>query len=467
MAGLQRVVALGEGEPEEGEAARLRYSDAWLPAGGHVLRGREGTPDELATIVYTSGTTGRPKGVMLSHRNILSNAAAPLTIIDFSSDDLFLSFLPLSHMLERMAGYYMPMMAGATVAYARGIPQLADDLATLQPTVMIAVPRIFERIHGRIRQGLEKGGALRRALFDATVEAGWAVFERAQGRRGCGLRALTWPLLRRLVAARAVALFGSRLRLVVSGGAALSPAVSRVFIGLGLNLVQGYGLTETSPVVAVNPPENNLPSSVGPALPGVEVQVGGHDELLVRGPNVMLGYWNNHAATAAVIDDEGWFHTGDRVSIGPKGHITITGRIKEILVLSNGEKVPPAEMELAITLDPLFEQVVVVGEGRPYLAAVAVLSGDHWAGFAQSLGLDPMKESSLADKGLHHEVVARVGRLCHGFPAYAKIRRVHVTLEPWSVDNGLMTPTLKVKRNRVLQHYAAAIEAMFADGPAV
>ena len=469
LEGLERIVVLGDGEAD-GTEPRLRYSEEWLPEGGHVLRARDGDTaelgDALATIVYTSGTTGRSKGVMLSHRNILSNAAAANSLHDFHGGDLFLSFLPLSHMLERTAGYYMPMMAGASVAYSRSIPLLADDLTSLRPTVLIAVPRIFERIYGRIQHGLAKGPAVRRALFHAAVEAGWHRFEREQGRRGWGPRLLLEPLLRRLVGEKVQAKLGGRLRLVVSGGAALSPGVARVFIGLGLDLVQGYGLTECAPVVSCNRPRNNLPAGVGPAMPGVDVRVGEDDELLVRGPNVMLGYWNNHAATAQVIDADGWFHSGDQVRIEESGHITITGRIKDILVLSNGEKVPPGDMETALAADPLLEQVVVVGEGRPYLSALVVLCGDHWPGFAQGLGLDPLNAESLFDKRLHHEVVARIGRLCHDFPSYAKVRRVLLTLEPWTIDNGLLTPTMKVKRSVVLERFAADVEAMYASGPA-
>ena len=464
--GLQRIVVLGD-EGDDAEEPRLRCSERWLPDGGHVLRGRDGESDSLATIVYTSGTTGRPKGVMLSHHNILFTAAGPHDFFEFRPDDLFLSFLPMSHMLERMAGYYMPMLVGAGVAYARSIPQLAEDLTTLRPTIMIVVPRIFERIHGRIQQGLEKGPAVRRALFRAAVNTGWHRFERDQGRRGWGPGLLIEPLLRRLVGDKVLAKLGGRLRLVVSGGAALPAEISRAFLGFGLNLVQGYGLTETSPVVSCNVPEENLPASVGPPMPGIEVRVGEDDELLVRGPNVMQGYWNNHAATAQVIDSDGWLHTGDQVSIGERGHITLTGRIKDILVLSNGEKLPPGDMEMAIGLDPLFEQVMVVGEGRPYLSALAVLSGDLWPGLAQRLGLDPLNAASLADKRLHHELVSRVGALCHDFPSYAKVRRVHLTLEPWSVDNGLITPTMKVKRNVVLERFAAEVEGMYAGGPAV
>jgi long-chain acyl-CoA synthetase len=464
---LKRVVLLDAGkdtsrpDPDHRVVAAAR----WLPAGGRELRKRRGDPHSLASIVYTSGTTGRPKGVMLSHHNMLSVAHASLTVIDCYQQDLFLSFLPLSHTLERTAGYYLPMMAGAGVAYSRSVAQLADDLQIVRPTALIAVPRIFERVYGRIKDQLTKQPAFHRWLFDATVRVGWRRFRRQQGRAGWRLGQVFWPLLRRLVADKIMQRLGGRLRIAVSGGAPLSPEVARVFLALGVPLLQGYGLTESSPVVSVNPFDDNDPASVGVPLRGIEVRIGEADELLVRSPGVMLGYWNNHAATAEMIDANGWLHTGDQARINGR-HIYITGRIKDILVLSNGEKVPPADMEMAIALDPLFEQVLVLGEGRPYLTALVVLNADLWPGLAQECGLDPMAYASLEDPRLLGLLQRRIKAALKDFPGFAKIRRVTALLEPWTVDNGLMTPTLKVKRKQVLDQYGPQVRAMYDEGPA-
>ncbi|HHQ41506.1 MAG TPA: long-chain fatty acid--CoA ligase [Chromatiales bacterium] len=460
---LRRVVVLGEPSGELGDG-RARYAAEWLPAEGE-LRARRGDPHALASIVYTSGTTGRPKGVMLSHHNMLAVAHAALTLVDCYQEDLFLSFLPLSHTLERTGGYYLPMMAGAAVAYARSIPQLAEDLRTVRPTLIVAVPRIFERVYVRLRQQLAKGPAVRRVLFDATVSVGWRRFEHAQGRGRWSPDFLLWPLLDRLVARKVRERLGGRLRAAVSGGAALPLDVARVFIGLGVPILQGYGLTEAAPVVSVNTFDDNDPRSVGIPLPGVEVRIGEDDELLVRGPGVMLGYWNNHAATSAAIDAEGWLHTGDQARI-ENGHIYITGRLKDIIVLSNGEKVPPVDMEQAICLDPLFDQALVVGEGRPYLAACVVLDAEQWVPFARSLGVDPLDRASLASPKVKRALLRRIGEALHGFPGYAKVRQVHATLEPWTVEDGTLTPTLKLKRGVVCERLAAEIEAMYAAGPA-
>ena len=461
---LRVVVADSVREPARGngEDPRVVSRADWLPATAPELTQREGNPDSLATIVYTSGTTGRAKGVMLSHRNLLFDAQASLTMVDCYREDLFLSFLPLSHTLERTAGYYLPMLAGAGVAFARSIPQLAEDLQQIRPTGMFAVPRVFERVYRRVLDQVAARPLPVRLLFRLAVRAGWINFQRDQGRRGWHPLLLLWPFLRRKVATPVLAKLGGRLRITVSGGAPLPREVAHLFIGLGLPLLQGYGLTETSPVVSVNRLSDNDPDSVGLPLRGLEVRVGANEELLIRGPSVMLGYWNNHAATAQMIDSDGWLHSGDQARI-EGGHIYITGRIKDILVLSNGEKVPPADMEMAITLGPLFEQVLVVGEGRSYLSALVVLSADLWPGLTLEYGLDPEREASLDDPRLHKDLLKRIREALRDFPGYAKIRRISLTLEPWSVDNGMLTPTLKVKRAEVLRRHEKAVARMY-DG---
>jgi long-chain acyl-CoA synthetase len=443
---------------------RVRFVRDWLPGESMALARRAGDPHALATIVYTSGTTGRSKGVMLTHYNMLSIAHAALTMIDVFQEDLFLSFLPLSHTLERTGGYYLPMMAGATVAFARSVPQLAEDLLMIRPTVLIAVPRIFERVFVRMQDQMARQSALARALFRLTTAVGWHRFQRLQQRAGWHPKLLAWPLLRRLVADKITARLGGRLRLSVSGGAALPLPVAKTFISLGVPILQGYGLTETSPVISVNQPRDNEPASVGIPLNGVELRIGDDDELLVKTPGRMLGYWNNHAATTGVIDAGGWLHTGDQARLA-NGHVYITGRIKDILVLSNGEKVPPMDMEMAICLDPLIDQAIIVGEGRPYLSAILVLNPDGWLGLARHYGLDDYSDASLEDERLCNHFVNVIKQHLSDFPGYAKVRRVILVREPWTVDNGLLTPTLKVKRALVMAKFADRIEALYAGGP--
>ncbi len=414
------------------------------------LQSSRAEPDELATIVYTSGTTGKPKGVMLSHRNILWNAHSGLRAVSVYDTDSFLSFLPLSHTLERTIGYYLPMMCGAEVAYARSIPHLAEDLQTLKPTVLISVPRIYERVYNRIQESLTK--PIARKLFNAAVNVGWARFEKSQGRGGWKPGMCLWPLLNTLVAGKIMAKLGGRLRIAICGGAPLPSTVGRTFVGLGLNLLQGYGMTESSPVISVNTFENNDPASVGPAMPDVEVKIGDKDELLARSPGVMLGYWKNEEATANTVDADGWLHTGDKAKL-EGGRVYITGRLKDIIVLANGEKVPPSDMEDAILSDPLFEQVMVLGEGQPFLSALLVLNET----VAQNEGLS----TSPNTDELRHKILPRVSKTLAEFPGYAQVRRVAVVEEGWTVENGLLTPTLKLKRSPIMKRHQDKIEEIY------
>ncbi len=455
--GLQRIVTR---KPIADTDPRLRSLAQWLPQTDEPFRSGGMDPSEPATIVYTSGTTGRPKGVMLSHRNLLSNAYASLCAVPAGPDDDFLSFLPLSHTLERTAGYYLPMISGATVTFARSIPQLAEDLQIVRPTVLISVPRIYERVHNRLRAQLEERPPLARRLFDATVTVGWDRFLHRQGRGPWRASFLLWPLLQRLVSRKVMARLGGRMRVAMCGGAPLSPDVARVFIGLGLELLQGYGLTEASPVIGVNRPADNDPASIGPPIDGVEVRIGADGELLARGPNVMLGYWNQPQATAQMIDAEGWLHTGDKARI-ENGHIYLTGRLKEIIVLANGEKVSPADMELAVSLDPLFDQVMVLGEGRPYLCALAVLNVDVWRVLAEASGLDPEDPASLRSEAAQTAVLERIARRLASFPGYAQVRRVALLPESWTIEADLITPTMKLRREQILEHHADQVAALY------
>lgn len=455
---LRRIVVLegvtGTDEP------RAREAMSWLPGANVTIEPVGNEPDALATLVYTSGTTGRPKGVMLTHRNIISNVYAGLCSVPVTPRDVFLSFLPLSHALERTVGYYLPMAAGARVAFARSIADLAQDFLHVRPTVVITVPRVFERVHARLREQL-KAAPLKRVMFDRAVALGWARFLHAQGRGPRPAGNWMWPLLDRLVAKRVRERMGGRLRLAIVGGAAMPPAIARVFLALGMEVDQGYGLTETAPVVSVNTARRNRPESVGPPLRGVELKIGAHDELLVRGENVMRGYWRDDAATRAVLDADGWFRTGDQARI-EDGHLYITGRLKEIIVLANGEKVAPADIEAAILEDGLFEQALVVGEGRPFLAALVVLRHEAWLALAWRLRLKPNDPAAPGSKAAEAEMLRRIRERLHAFPGYARIQRVAAELTPWSFEDGLLTPTLKLRRLQILERHKDALERLYA-----
>jgi len=440
---------------------RLVELEHWLPHAAAEYDAGTWESDRLASIVYTSWTTGNPKGVMLSHANILADTYAGLGRVAIYPDDLFLSFLPLSHTLERTAGYYLAIMAGACVAHVRSLEKLADDLPIVRPTVIISVPRVFERIHKRILGRLAIEPSWKQHLFSLAVKVGWQRFLREQGRGGWSPILLLWPLLNQLIARKILAALGGRIRVAICGGAPLNAEVARLFIALGLPVLQGYGLTETSPVVSVNSLEDNRPETVGRPLAGVAVKLGENSELLVKGPNVMSGYWHNPAKTEAVIDPDGWFRTGDQAVIGTEGHITITGRIKEIIVLSNGEKVPPADIEQAIAADPLFEQVLVVGEGKPYLSALVVLNAVEWERLNNSPAVVSQEEILSVSSAVERKLLVRINERMINFPGYAQIRRVQATPGPWDVAGGLLTATLKIRRKQIISRFAEEIDRLY------
>ncbi|WP_051026632.1 AMP-dependent synthetase/ligase [Bradyrhizobium cosmicum] len=453
------------------DAAGLAAADARVVALDQWLAGAPGAtaplpdvavnPDDLAAIVYTSGTTGRPKGVMLSHDNIIANVKAIAHRIAASPEDVFLSFLPLSHTFERTGGYYYPIAAGACVAYARSVPLLSEDLKQVRPTVLISVPRIYERIYALIMQHRATAGAVERALLDLTLAIGGRRFDARQGHGARSLRErLAWPLLKRLVADKVLAQLGGRLKVAVSGGAPIAEPVIRLFLSLGLDVLQGYGMTETSPVVSVNTIEDNDPHSVGHVLDGIEVRLGDNDELQVRGPSVMLGYWHKPDETRRVKDADGWLHTGDQARID-NGRITITGRIKDILVTSTGEKIAPVDLETAILADPLFEQALVVGEQRPFLTALVVLNARAWVQEKERLAASG-KQGGAAERAA---LLARIAAAVKAYPSYATPRAVWWTLDPWTIAAGLLTPTLKNKRPALEHRFADEIAQIYAKKP--
>src|SRR4051812_44642040 len=258
-----------------------------------------------------------------------------------------------------------------------------------------------------------------------------------------------------------MARLGGRLKAGFAGGAALSTDVSRVFIGLGLPVIQGYGLTETSPVSCANSLGDNVPASVGKAAPGVEVKIGDKNALMIKGPNVMLGYWNNEEATRAMVGADGWLNSGDTARIDEAGHVFITGRLKEIIVMSNGEKIPPVDIEAAISRDTLFEQVLLIGEGKPYLSVLANLSRDQWAKVAAESGY-AAGDAALREPAVEKMLLARIAVQMKEFPGYAQVRRIRAALEPWTVENGLLTPTLKLRRSRVVDKFQAELDSMYS-----
>ena len=463
---LKRVVVLARPDEDLGGDPRAVRGAQWLAAAaGKPAAARPVDPQSLAAIVYTSGTTGRPKGVMLSHANVVANVLAASRCVAAAPDDLFLSFLPLSHTFERTGGYYLPIAVGATVAYARSVAHLVEDMRNVRPTILVSVPRIYERAYLAIHERLAKRGAVAQRLSALAERIGWRRFEAAQGigpGPSFGER-LIWPALDRLVGRKVRAAFGGRLRIAVTGGAPMPFNVARLFLAMGVEVLQGYGMTESSPVVSVNRLGRNDPRSVGEILAGVSVKLGANDELLVKGPSVMQGYWRRPEDSAKALTPDGWLRTGDQARI-EGDRIFIKGRIKDIIVTSTGEKVSPVDLELAIEADPLFEQAMVLGEQRPFIAALAVVNREALVAAAKSIGLSGAPEALVAAPPMREVALNRIRRAVAHFPDYATPRKVWLTLEPWTVAGALMTPTLKLKRLNIETAFAAEIAAMYAKG---
>lgn len=466
---LKYVVITDEAvSPQQTGNISVTNIDAWLQAGMGSALPKGPKPDDLAALVYTSGTTGNPKGVMLTHRAILSNIVGVLGTIWPYVDDVWLSFLPLSHTFERTTSYYIALGMGNLVAFNRGIGQLQDDMRMIRPTLMMSVPRVYEKIYAKVYDRLAQKSAFTRFMMHWAIEVGY--------RRFCAHNGMPTPFefsqlldplvvgfLDRFVGQTVRNIFGGRPRILIAGGAAFSPDVSKFFLGLGVNIYQGYGLTETCPIVSVNAIGSNHPNTVGKALSNLRVRIGDNDELQVKGPSLMLGYWNQSKATQKVFTQDGWFKTGDQADLYSDGDIRIKGRIKEIIVTSTGEKISPVDMEQAIETDPLFSQAMLVGDNRPYIAALVVVNPQCWKQFISDMNLDPNDESVYNKSEVRSAVLRRIRAATNRFPKYGIPRNVRLLHEEWTIDNGMLTPTLKLKRREICKRYVLEIESLYGD----
>ena len=466
---LKDVIFTDESSPESRQDGVNHWDlESWLATGHDVTELPQGpSEDDLAAIVYTSGTTGKPKGVMLTHKNVVSNVINTLKTVYPKPGDVFLSFLPVSHTFERMAGYYLALGMGCTIVYTRSIQQLAEDFRIVRPNVIISVPRIYERIFAKVQAKLARESKFVRFLFNWAVEVGWRRFcahYRLPTQQGTlsVLDPIVWPILERLVSKTLLNQFGGQLRIAISGGAAMNPKVAKAFCGLGLPIIQGYGMTESSPIIAGNSLTYNHPSTVGKPLPETQVRLAEDNEIQVKSPSVMKGYWNRPQASREAFTDDGWLKTGDVGEFDREGFLKIVGRIKEIIVTSTGEKVPPADLELAIEIDPLFDQAFVIGENRPFISSIVVLNKEEWKKLASTLDLDPNDPESLIATVTRNAVLKRIKAAAKGFPQYALPRNVCMTLEPWTIENGLITPTLKLKRKALSEKFAPQIQTLYA-----
>ncbi len=422
-------------------------------------------PDDLASIIYTSGTTGDPKGAMLTHSNFMSNAQAATEIVSITPDDVFLSFLPLSHVFERMGGHYLPLSGGATIAYAESLFTIRQDMQEVRPTIMMSVPRLYEGMHERIIRSVKEGSSTKQKIFHWSVGVGAKVSQAIQRRRKPNpVLSLKASIANKLVFQKLKAVTGGRLRFFVSGGAPLSKAIAEFFHAAGILILEGYGLTETSPVISVNQPDRWKFGTVGPIVPGVEVKIAEDGEILSRGPHIMQGYFNKPSDTAEAIDADGWFHTGDIGEIDAEGFLTITDRKKNILVLSNGKNVAPQPIENQLKQSPYISEIMLLGDQRSTVSALIVPSFDELKEYTEAQQLEAEDIPALLQtQEVQRLIRSEINQYSADFADFERVRRFTLMAEEFSEKSGEMTPTLKLKRSVVMENHKAAIDQMYGD----
>lgn len=420
--------------------------------------------EDLLTLIYTSGTTGNPKGVMLTHKNLMSNILAAQDTVRLYDEDILLSYLPMCHSYERMSGYYLAFSIGASVYMAESIETVAENLREVRPTIMTSVPRLFERIKSRVENAVEKEGGAKAKIFKWATSVGRSYVDAAE-RGGAGpIMKLQHALADKLVFSKIRERTGGRLRFFVSGGAALSVDVGKFFAMAGIHILEGYGLTETSPVLSINRLNDEQLGTVGQPLHNVEIRIADDGEILARGPNIMKGYWRDQAATDEVLTPDGWFHTGDIGEFTRDGRLRITDRKKHILVSSGGKNIAPQPIEQLLTQSPLVDQALLIGNNREFCTALIVPDEEAVKAWASKNGYSV---SSLADAvtsaELHQAIMTDVNRLQRDLSKFERVRRIALLPTAFTVDNGMMTPTLKIKRKVVEMEYASQIDSMYAE----
>jgi long-chain acyl-CoA synthetase len=451
------------------ERGHARMTGEWGVGREFRDASRRVTPDDLATIVYTSGTTGEPKGVMLTHGNLTANLFAGAKALDVRQDDVALSFLPLSHAFERMVAYIY-LLCGVTVAFAESFETIGRDIAAVKPTVVTGVPRVYEKLHDRIVEKGQAGSVLKSAVFRWAIGVGRARGEAIlRGRALSPLTSIQASLADRLVFAKIREGLGGRLRYFVSGSAPLSGSIAEFFHGIGLPVIEGYGLTETAPILTVNPPEAPRVGTVGKPIQGVELRIATDGEILARGANVMKGYYRKPDATAAVLKD-GWFHTGDIGTIDTNGYLTITDRKKDLLVTSGGKKVAPQPIEEVLKRSPLVNETVILGDRRKFVAALIVPDFKVLQRRLQDLGRPPADLSDAKSRAallerqdiltLYQEVIDALNR---DLSQFERIKRFVLLPSEFSIESGELTPTLKVRRKVVEERWKTEIENLYRE----
>jgi long-chain acyl-CoA synthetase len=419
--------------------------------------------DDVATIVYTSGTTGNPKGVVLTHKNIVSNTSSAVERCSLTADDVVMSYLPLAHVLERTCGYYAILFGGGCIGYAEDPTTLAEDAEQIRPTLLLTVPRIMEKAYSKVIGKVEGSSPIRRRLVFAAIKNLNEYANRKYRKQSISLwLKLKKSIFDKLVASKFRKLGGGRIRLIVSGAAPLDRQLAKMIYILGFNIVEGYGLTEASPVVAVNAIEDNILGTVGRPIKGVEVRIGDDSEILVRGPNVMKGYYNRPEETAQVIDKNGWLHTGDQGRIDENGHLTITGRIKEIIVTAGGKNITPTLVEGKITASRYVEHAMIYGDKKKYLAALVVPDRETISQYAKARKINFDAYGQLLQKDEIKNLIKDEIRVAMtDLQSHQQVKAFVLIEESFTVPNGLLTPSFKIRRKIIAEKYADSINDMY------
>jgi long-chain acyl-CoA synthetase len=429
-------------------------------------RAAQAKPEDIATLIYTSGTTGDPKGVMLTHANLVSNVlACSAPFAGLGPADTALSFLPLCHSFERMGGHYLMLRQGVTIAYAESVEKVPDNMLEVRPSVMLSVPRLYEKIYTRVHEKVVADPPLRQRIFHWALGVGRRRFRhQVEGTTPSpGLR-LQAALADALVFSKIRARTGGRLRLFVSGGAPLPREIAEFFGAIGLLILEGYGLTETSPVISVNLPHRMRPGTVGPPIEGVEVKIADDGEILTRGPHVMKGYYGKPEATAEAIDADGFFHTGDIGRIDPQGFLLITDRKKDILVTSGGKNIAPQPIENRLKTGAFIAEVVMVGNNRHFPAALVVPKFEALEKWAHAKGMVfASREELVASPGVVQHYEQEIERLSHDLAQFEKIKKVALLPRELSIETGELTPKLSVKRRVVEAKYKHLIDRLYEE----
>jgi long-chain acyl-CoA synthetase len=463
---LQQIILLKGSFSHERFLSLPEFLAMGIPEGRDEFdrRLQAGQEDDIASLVYTSGTTGKPKGVVLTHANILANVRAATSVFNIGEGDSCLSFLPLSHVFERVDGYYLMLLQGAVIAYAESIDTVPQDLVDVQPTIVISVPRLYEKMYARIMERVLDGPFIKKQLFFTALKIGSAYSKTIlAGKTPDRFLKFGITIARRLVFSKLHQKLGGKLRFFISGGAPLVTNVAEFFHAAGIPIYEGYGLTETGAGISVNSEGDMKLGSVGKAFPGTEIKIADDGEILLRGPGVFKSYWNLPEETAEVFTD-GWFMTGDIGEVDGDGFLTITDRKKDLIVTAGGENVAPQFLENLFKSDKYLSNAMIHGDRKPYLVALLVPNFDNLEKYAKYKKLDYLNECGLVN---HPQVLdlirRRIDQLQDDLPSIMKVKRFTLLSRDFSGEEGEITPTLKIKRKVVSEHYEKLLEGMYLD----